>query len=185
MTVSAAQQKEYRMAYYGLAALVKSDFKANRGHPKGFLLLLLYRLAHFFYTAPFYLWPLSFIYHVFYKIITEFVIGFEIPWSCEIGPSARIFHGIGLVVHPSVRIGSHVVLRQGVTIGTKYTKSDAGVPTIGNHVDIGASALILGSIAIGDGAAIGAGSVVLKDVPPQGVVAGNPARLIRIKESVD
>jgi serine O-acetyltransferase len=65
------------------------------------------------------------------------------------------------------------------TIGAKGVGDDLGVPTIGDHVYVGANAVVIGTIHVGDGAVIGAGSVVLRDVPPGSVVAGNPARIIR------
>jgi serine acetyltransferase len=82
------------------------------------------------------------------------------------------------VINDRAVIGKNVILRHCTTIGVK--KKDGGCPVIGNDVNIGSNVVILGDILIGDGAVVGAGSVVIKDVPPFAVVAGNPARVIRI-----
>jgi serine acetyltransferase len=158
-------------------ALIKSDYRVSKGFKKSLMIMSFYRLAHYFHKAPLYLKPVSFVYWVFYKTLTEFVMGVEVPPGCEIGPGARILHGVGVVVHENARIGSNVTIFQGVTIGGKRD----GVPTIGNHVEIGASAIILGGVTIGDGAVIGAGAVVVKDVPANAVVAGYASRIIRMK----
>jgi putative colanic acid biosynthesis acetyltransferase WcaB len=160
--------------------LVKSDLKVNKSNWKGFLLLLLYRLAHAHLTAPIYARPFSFLYLIFYKVFTELFVGTEIHWRCEIGPGARVFHGFGLVIHSATKIGSNVVLRNGTTIGIKSTDGDISAPRIGDYVDIGASAILLGGITIGHHAVIGAGAVVVKSIPEGAVVVGNPGRIIRI-----
>jgi serine acetyltransferase len=159
--------------------LARSDVRANRKNPKGQLILLAYRLAHTHLSAPPYLKPFTLACVACYKLLTEFGVGADIPWRCEIGPSARIFHGFGLVIHGNVKIGSHVVLRNGVTIGMSRT-SDIRVPVIGDYVEIGVGASILGAITVGDHAVIGAGAVVVRDVPPYAVVVGNPSRIVRI-----
>jgi serine acetyltransferase len=162
--------------------LIRSDMRANKGNRKGQFLLLLYRLAHAVTGAPAYARPFGMIYVAFYKLLTELVIGTEIHWRCEIGESACVYHGYGLVIHSDAKIGARVVLRHGITIGVKTTGGEVRAPVIGNDVDIGAGAIILGGITVGDGALIGAGSVVTRDVPPLAVVAGNPAKIIRIGE---
>ena len=77
-------------------------------------------------------------------------------------------------------------LRQSTTIGNKTLAdgSESGCPVLGDGVDVGANAVILGAIQIGEGAVIGAGSVVVKDVPAGAVMAGNPARVVREKTVV-
>ena len=88
-------------------------------------------------------------------------------------------HPIGIVIHPQVKIGYNCEIFQNVTIGTWNNKS----PTIGNNVKIYANSVIIGWIKIGDNAIIGAGSVVLNDVPANAVVAGNPAKIIKYLDS--
>jgi serine acetyltransferase len=162
------------------AELALSDFRANKKNPKARLIMFLYRLGRASRSAPPYLKPLALLYLVFYKIVMEIFIGVDIPLACEIGPGARIFHAFGLVIHANAKIGSHVILHHGVTIGMKSAFGEHRVPVIGDYVDIGAAALILGDITVGDHAVIGAGAVVVKDVPERAVVVGNPARIVRI-----
>jgi serine acetyltransferase len=159
-----------------LVQYIKSDIQANPANWKGMGILLLYRVAHATQLLPRWLTPLGYIYIGFYKLLTELVLGTEIHWRCRIGPRARLYHGYGLVIHSDVVIGSDVILRHGITIGMKGTSRSDGVPVLGNHVNIGASAIILGKITIGDGATIGAGSVVTRSVRSGCTVVGNPAR---------
>lgn len=112
-----------------------------------------------------------------YKFVTEYVLGSEIHWRAEIGPGLRIYHGYGLVVHSNAKIGANCTLRQGVTLGSK-DEDGIETPIIGNDVNIGASALIIGSLSIGDGAKIGAGAVIVSDVPAMASAVGNPAKVI-------
>jgi serine acetyltransferase len=163
-----------------LIDLVRSDFKANKKNWKGVVLLTLYRLAHAVSHLPNALQPIGYIYLFFYKVVTELIIGTEIDWRCKIGPSATVYHGFGLVIHGGAVIGSGVILRHGVTIGVKATNGSIAAPILGDDVDVGASAIILGDVKVGDGAVIGAGSVVIRNVPSRATVAGNPARVIRM-----
>lgn len=164
--------------------LIMSDIKANRKNPKGILLCCLYRIAHSCVGAPVYVKPIAWAYIAFYKILTELFLSTEIHWRARIGPGLRIFHGYGLVVNSGSTIGENCTLRHGVTIGVRETDGDGRVPMIGKNVDIGASAIILGAIVVGDGAKIGAAAVVLKDVPAGSVAVGNPARLVQRQRSI-
>lgn len=107
---------------------------------------------------------------------TEVLTGIELPPGVSIGPRLRIWHGGNIVINPGVVIGADCVLRQGVTIGNLDT--DGPVPRIGDRVNIGAYAQILGDITVGDDAKIGALSVVLRDVPAGATAVGVPARII-------
>lgn len=108
---------------------------------------------------------------------SEAYSGVELPPETEVGPGLRIWHGAGLVVNPNARIGSNCLLRQGVTIGNLEAGGEC--PVIGSDVEIGAYAQILGPVQIGDGAKIGAMSVVLGDVPANATAVGVPARIVR------
>jgi serine O-acetyltransferase len=102
-----------------------------------------------------------------------------VPIEAEIGEGSQFgYGGIGVVVHRASKIGKHCLISQQVTIGGR--SGIEGAPAIGNYVRIGAGAKILGNIRIGDFAVIGANAVVIKDVAPGAVVAGVPAREIRI-----
>jgi serine O-acetyltransferase len=116
-----------------------------------------------------------------YKILRtgcQMLTGVELPCETRVGRRLRIEHFGGIVISGDTVIGDDVVLRHGVTIGLKRT-GQRGAPRIGNRVDIGAGAKILGDITIGDDAVIGANAVVLKDVPPGAFAVGIPARIIR------
>ncbi len=109
------------------------------------------------------------------------VTGIEIhPGAC-IGKRLFIDHGNGVVIGETAQIGDDVTIYQGVTLGG--TGKDIGKrhPTIGNCVTIGAGAKILGPFRVGDGSKIGASAVVLKEVPPNCTVVGNPGRIVRRK----
>lgn len=162
-----------------LIDLIKTDLDANKHNRKGMLVLTLYRVAHSVLDLPKALRPLGYLYIFFYKVFTELILGTEIHWRCRIGPGARVFHGYGLVIHSHSIIGAGVTLRHGVTIGSKTKGGLLQAPVLGDRVNVGASAIILGGVKVGNGSVIGAGAVVVKDVPAHAVVAGNPAQVIR------
>ena len=98
----------------------------------------------------------------------------QIPWNCEIGPGFYIGHRGRIIVNPQVRIGASCNIATGVTIGAIYSGKRQGAPVIGNRVWIGANAVIVGGIVIGDDVAIAPGAYVNFDVPSHSVVIGNP-----------
>lgn len=108
---------------------------------------------------------------------TRGYVGAELPFQVPAGPGLRLPHaGRGVVLHPTVRLGSGVVLYHQVTIGVRDERP-AGV--VGDGVEIGAGAKILGPVEIGDGARIGANAVVVEDVPPGATAVGIPATVRR------
>jgi serine acetyltransferase len=119
-----------------------------------------------------------------YRFAVDWVLGIDLPPQTEVGPGLAIFHGTGLVVHPSSVIGADVLLRHGITLGALGDSDESLGPRIGDRVSIGAGAIVLGPISVGDDAVIGAGAVVVEDVPRGAVVVGNPARVVRIREDV-
>lgn len=123
------------------------------------------------------------IYWLLFRIV-ETVTGVSFNKGVEIGPGLRIHHFGNIFIHSGARLGSGCTLRQGVTIGQRV--EGGGVPVIGNNVDCGAYAQILGGISVGDGARIGAMSVVLKDVPPGATAVGIPARILHgdVRENI-
>jgi serine O-acetyltransferase len=110
--------------------------------------------------------------------------GAEIHPSASIGPGLCLVHSSGVVVGGSVVIGRNCRLHQGVTIGSAGVGAAGvwGEPVVGDDVTIGAHAVLVGPVRIGDRAVIAANAVVTKDVPDDGVVGGVPARLLRINE---
>jgi len=108
-----------------------------------------------------------------YRFLSMWVLGVEIPWLTDIGPRLRLPHPHGIVLNAASRIGADVVMRHGVTVGGRRGSFDC--PVIGDRVDIGAGASMVGDISIGDDARVGIGAVVLRDVPPGAAAYGNPA----------
>lgn len=106
----------------------------------------------------------------------ETVVGISLPKAARIGGGLRIWHFGGIIVHPDAIIGRRCTLRQGVTIGNRTI--DGPVPVIGDDVEFGAYAQVLGGIRIGNRCRIGAMSVVLTDMPDDSTAVGVPARIL-------
>lgn len=114
--------------------------------------------------------------------ISRFFTQIEIHPGAEIGRRFFIDHGCGVVIGETTEIGDDVLLYQGVVLGGTTHEKKKRHPTIGNNVVIGAGAIVLGPIKIGDGSRIGAGSVVIKDVPADSTVVGIPGRVVKEKK---
>ena len=108
----------------------------------------------------------------------RFFTGIEIHPGAVIGERFFIDHGMGVVIGETAIVGDDVTIYQGVTLGGTGKESGKRHPTVGNNVVIGSGAKILGAVTIGDGARIGGGAVVLKDVPPHTTAVGVPARAV-------
>jgi serine O-acetyltransferase len=112
----------------------------------------------------------------------RFLTNIEIHPGAAIGRRFFIDHGAGVVIGETAEVGDDVLMYQGSGLIGTSTKKEKRHPTIGNNVVIGAKALVLGAITIGDGARLGAGSVVIKPVPPGVTVVGIPGRVVEKKE---
>lgn len=156
----------------------------RRGHValaatnRGFHALVLYRVSHFLWQRRVPVVP---------DVLTrlaQHLFAVDIAYQAELGPGIVILHGFGLVVGRSVRIEGDCWLYQGVALGHRGShwvgsgESD-GHPVVERGVVIGAGAKVLGAIRIGARSVIGANAVVLADVPPDSVVVGVPARVVR------
>lgn len=108
----------------------------------------------------------------------RFLTGIEIHPGANIGRRFFIDHGAGVVIGETSDIGDEVLIYQGVVLGGTTTEKKKRHPTVGNNVVIGAGAIALGPITIGDDARIGSGSVVIKSVPPGVTVVGVPGRSV-------
>ncbi|WCN37746.1 serine O-acetyltransferase [Aneurinibacillus uraniidurans] len=108
----------------------------------------------------------------------RWLTGIEIHPGARIGKGLFIDHGMGVVIGETCEIGDNVTLYQGVTLGGTGKEKGKRHPTIGNNVLIASGAKVLGSMKIGDNSKIGAGSVVLKEVPPNSTVVGVPGHVI-------
>lgn len=118
---------------------------------------------------------LRFIHLIGYMCLT-LITGIHLPRGCKIGSGLRIFHFGCIVINPEAIIGKNCTLRHCVTIGTKSNEHD--VPELGDNVDIGVGAKILGKIKIGNNVTIGANAVVITDIPDNHLAIGIPARWI-------
>jgi serine O-acetyltransferase len=130
-----------------------------------------YRIGNRFLRLPF-----SIAYKIL-KLISQILTGIDLPCEVVVGRRFVIEHFGGIIISGDTQFGDDVVIRNGVTVGLRHT-GVRGAPRIGNRVDIGAGAKILGTISIGDDVAIGANAVVLTDVPPNSIAVGVPARII-------
>ena len=160
---------------------VREDWKTYDGDlwRQGLWVMLVYRFGQWRYRIrPA---PLRKPFSLAYKLMRtgcQILTGIELPCEAQVGRRLRIEHFGGIIVSGDAVLGDDVVLRHGVTIGLKHTH-ERGSPRIGNRVDIGAGAKLLGSIQIGDDAVIGANAVVLQDVPAGALAVGIPARIIQ------
>ena len=108
----------------------------------------------------------------------RFFTGIEIHPGATIGRGVFIDHGMGVVIGETAIVGDDCTLYQGVTLGGTGKERGKRHPTLGREVVVGVGASVLGDITVGDGARVGAGSVVLRDVPPHTTTVGIPARAV-------
>jgi serine O-acetyltransferase len=141
----------------------------------GFHAILLHRLAHKLYRCHVPLLP---------RLISQFSRFFtqiEIHPGATIGRRFFIDHGSGVVIGETAEIGDDVLIYQGVTLGGTGNERGKRHPTLGNNVVVGTGAKVLGNIRIGDNVKIGAGSVVVHQVPDNSTVVGIPGRVVRVR----
>lgn len=113
--------------------------------------------------------------------VTRWLTGIEIHPGATIGRRFFIDHGMGVVIGETAEIGERVTLYQGVTLGGTGFAQGKRHPTVQDDVTIGSGAKLLGPITVGHGAKIGANTVVIKDVPPNSTVVGNPGHPVRVE----
>ena len=131
-----------------------------------------HRLAHAFYKRKFY-----FIARAISQI-SRFFTGIEIHPGAKIGRRFFIDHGMGVVIGETCEIGDNVTVFQGVTLGGTGKEKGKRHPSVKDNALIATGAKVLGSITIGENSKVGAGSVVLKDVPPNSTVVGIPGKIV-------
>jgi len=110
--------------------------------------------------------------------VNRFFTGIEIHPNARIGRGVFIDHGMGVVIGETAEVGDGCTIYQGVSLGGTSLSHGKRHPTLGNNVTVGASAVLLGAITIGDNARIGGGSVVIRDVPANATAVGVPARVV-------
>ena len=122
--------------------------------------------------------PFSMFYRTLYRRARN-RYGIELSYSVNVGRRLIIEHQHGIVIHGNTVIGDDCIIRQGVTLGIRSVERPTEAPVLGNRVDVGAGAKILGPVRIGDDAKIGANAVVLCDVPAGATAVGIPAKIIK------
>lgn len=138
-----------------------------------FKAIIRYRIAHKLYKKKHYFLAR------WYSQRTARKTGIEIHPGAIIGKGLFIDHGHGVVIGETTIIGDNVTLYQGVTLGGTGKETGKRHPTIGDNVMVSAGAKILGSFTVGENSKIGAGSVVLSEVPPNSTVVGVPGRVVK------
>jgi serine O-acetyltransferase len=154
----------------------------------GLELLLLYPSLHavWSYRIAHGLWRRGLRFPARYLMsVVRVFTGIDIHPGASIGRRFFIDHGVGVVIGETAEIGDDVLIYQGVTLGGTSLAKGKRHPTLGHHVVVGAGATVLGPITVGDGARVGASSVVIKNVAPQQVVVGIPARVVDRREDAE
>ena len=158
---------------------IKEDWRTHERDlsKPGFWVMMVYRFGKWRYKIKPRLLrlPFSLLYKIL-KILSQMATGIELPCETKIGKRFKIEHFSDIIISGDAVIGDDVIVRNGVTIGLKHT-GERGSPVIGNRVDIGAGAKILGTIHIGDDVIIGANAVVIQDVPSNSLAVGVPAQI--------
>ncbi|WP_138420198.1 serine O-acetyltransferase [Aquibacillus sediminis] len=143
-----------------------------------------HRLAHAFFKRKF------FFIARFISQVSRFITGIEIHPGAKIGRRFFIDHGMGVVIGETCEIGDNVTIFQGVTLGGTGKEKGKRHPTIKDNALVATGAKVLGSITIGESSKVGAGSVVLHDVPDHSTVVGIPGRIViqngeRVRKDLD
>jgi serine O-acetyltransferase len=158
---------------------IRSDFRAYNADwtAQGFWVMLIYRFGRWRYGVhPVFVRKIcSVVYKLLFKFI-QIITGIELPCEAEVGENFVIDHFGGIIVSGYAKFGDNCRIRNGVTIGLRRIE-EKFAPMIGNNVDIGAGAKLLGPITIGDNVIIGANAVVLCDVPANSIAVGVPATI--------
>lgn len=141
--------------------------------------LILHRIAH-----KLRYWKIPFIPRLI-SSFSRFLTGIEIHPGARIGNKFFIDHGMGVVIGETTIIGDNVLLYQGVTLGGTGKEHGKRHPTLGDNIVVGSGAKILGNITIGSNSRVGAGSVIIDDVPDNSTVVGIPGRIVHQKLLVE
>lgn len=156
---------------------IRHDLAAHGGRwgAPGFWALVVYRFGRWRYgVRPALLRkPLSLVYHLLYRGV-QILTGIELPCEVPLGRGFVIDHAGGIVISGYARFGSHCRIRNGVVVGLSRVDEPCA-PVLGDYVDVGAGAKLLGPIRIGNHVSIGANAVVLQDVPDHCIAVGVPA----------
>jgi serine O-acetyltransferase len=164
-----------------LAQLVREDYETNGRDwsAPGFRALAVHRFGNWrMGVEPKLLRaPLSILYRTLFRFVRNHY-GIELPFSVRVGRRVSIDHQSGIVIHGYTVIGDDCRIRQNTTMGVRSLNDPNAAPVLERGVDVGAGAVIVGRITIGEGASIGANAVVLQDVPAGALAIGVPAKIV-------
>lgn len=177
------------MKTHPLSTLLMADlYRLDRSHRRWDLIRNFFASPCFRYTILFRLcqhakiqrsfWLLCHPLLLFFFRRTGIRYGIRIPLTCEVGPGLYIGHWGNIWINPDVKIGSNCTLLHEVTLGRASRGPTEGAPSVGDQVYLGPGSKIVGRVHLGNRSLISANSLVLQDVPDDGVVMGVPARLI-------
>ena len=156
---------------------IRADLRAYEGDwgAQGFWAMVVYRFGRWRYRVrPAIVRKLfSLIYHALFKFV-QIITGIQLPCEVDVGRNFIIDHFGGIIISGYAKFGNNCRVRNGVVIGIRRV-GEKTAPIIGDNVDIGAGAKLLGPIRIGDNVLIGANAVVLRDVPDNSIAVGVPA----------
>lgn len=154
------------------------DELGNIFYEPSIIVVFIFRLRQCFYRKKIVcvlFFPLVIFLELSYLFFT-LLFGIHLPKSCKIGSGLMIHHFGGIILNSNTVIGTNCTIRHNVTIGNRNEIDD--VPVIGNNVNIGCGAVIIGKIKIGNNVDVGANAVVLKDVPDYHIAVGVPAKIL-------
>jgi serine O-acetyltransferase len=164
----------------GLMTLIREDWVASGRHwdRPGFRAVAVHRFGNWVMTqGRIVRSPLYRVYRILFRFVRNYY-GIELPLTTRVGRRCSIGHQSGIVIHPRAEIGDDCVIRQNVTIGAASEGRIHQAPRLGHRVEVGAGAVIIGRVRIGDGARIGPNAVVMTDVPAGAVVFAPASRVI-------
>jgi serine O-acetyltransferase len=164
-----------------LLELIREDLRNHGGDSSlpGFRAVAVHRFGSWCMARD--SWPARLarpVYRALYRRVRN-RYGIELPWSVRLGRGVVFEHQSGIVIHGLSKIGDGCIIRQNVTLGNRHLDRNDDAPELGEAVNVGAGAKILGAVLIGDGAVIGANAVVLDDVRSRTTVVGIPARPVK------
>lgn len=157
---------------------VFQDWAANRGSGKSRVIMVLFRQVARWHLGP--RRPWHGLLTAGYTVLVNWFLGVELPPATQVGSALRLLHPQAIVINPDARIGRDCTIRASTVLGNivKPDGTVTGSPTLHDGVELGVGVIIIGPVEIGAGARIGAGAVVLCDVPAGRVAVGNPARVV-------
>jgi serine O-acetyltransferase len=168
----------------GFLELLREDLRTHGGtvFEQGFWAVAVHRFGNWRmgFRSKVVRAPLTILYRIMYLFV-ECAAGISLPYTIRLGRRVRIWHHGGIILHARA-IGDEVQIRQNTTMGIASVDRHLDIPTIGDRVDIGCGACILGDVTVGDDCKIGANAVVLIDIPAGSTAVGVPARVVRRRD---